>query len=50
MFALPLIPPGLQLVEPIKQSSEVDSIVPALCTFLLGICYEFDTEPGKITR
>lgn len=39
-----------QLVEPINQSSELDSIVPALCAFLLGICYEFDREPGEITR
>jgi len=38
------------LVEPINQTSEVDSIVPALCAFLLGICYEFDREPGEITR
>ena len=41
---------GLQLVEPINQTPEVDSIVPALCAFLLGICYEFDREPGEITR
>ncbi|KAG5653789.1 hypothetical protein H0H81_010459 [Sphagnurus paluster] len=38
------------LVEPINQTSEVDTIVPALCAFLLGICYEFDREPGEITR
>jgi intracellular protein transport protein USO1 len=41
---------GLQLVEPINQTSNVDSIVPALCAFLLGICYEYDREPGEITR
>ncbi|RDB24943.1 hypothetical protein Hypma_007404 [Hypsizygus marmoreus] len=38
------------LVEPINQTTEVDTIVPALCAFLLGICYEFDREPGEITR
>ncbi|KAG6918883.1 hypothetical protein DXG01_010947 [Tephrocybe rancida] len=38
------------LVEPINQTSEADTIVPALCAFLLGICYEFDREPGEITR
>jgi len=25
-------------------------VVPGLCTFLLGVCYEFDREPGEITR
>jgi len=25
-------------------------MVPALCAFLLGVCYEFDREPGEITR
>ena len=25
-------------------------MVPALCAFLLGLCYEFDREPGEITR
>ncbi|KAF9550619.1 hypothetical protein CPC08DRAFT_674800, partial [Agrocybe pediades] len=38
------------LVEPINQTSEVDSIVPGLCAFLLGICYEYNREPGEITR
>ncbi|KAG5642214.1 hypothetical protein DXG03_003406 [Asterophora parasitica] len=38
------------LVDPINQTSEVDTVVPALCAFLLGICYEFDREPGEITR
>jgi hypothetical protein len=38
------------LVEPINQSSEVDVIVPALCVFLLGVCYEFNREPGEISR
>ncbi|TFK65559.1 hypothetical protein BDN72DRAFT_801006 [Pluteus cervinus] len=38
------------LVEPINQSSEVDSLVPGLCAFLVGVCYEFNREPGEITR
>ena len=40
----------LQLVEPINQTAESDSLVPGLCAFLLGICYEFNREPGEITR
>lgn len=39
-----------QLVEPINQTSEIDAIVPGLCAFLLGVCYEFNREPGEITR
>ncbi|KJA28783.1 hypothetical protein HYPSUDRAFT_33135 [Hypholoma sublateritium FD-334 SS-4] len=38
------------LVEPINQTAEVDSLVPGLCAFLLGLCYEFNREPGEITR
>ncbi|KAG6836193.1 hypothetical protein H0H93_010459, partial [Arthromyces matolae] len=38
------------LVEPVNQTSETDALIPALCAFLLGICYEFDREPGEITR
>ncbi|EAU91236.2 hypothetical protein CC1G_06871 [Coprinopsis cinerea okayama7 len=38
------------LVEGINQASEVDAFVPGLCAFLLGICYEFNREPGEITR
>ncbi|KAF8633385.1 hypothetical protein AX17_004556 [Amanita inopinata Kibby_2008] len=38
------------LVEPINQMSEEDTIVPGLCVFLLGVCYEFNREPGEITR
>ena len=30
--------------------SEVDLIVPGLCAFLLGTCYEYNREPGEITR
>ncbi|KAF8161793.1 p115 like vesicle tethering protein [Mycena galopus ATCC 62051] len=37
-------------VEAINQTSEVDFIVPGLCAFLLGVCYEFNREPGEITR
>lgn len=40
----------LQLIQPITQSSGVDSAVQGLCAFLLGICYEFNREPGPITR
>lgn len=42
--------PTVQLVEPINQTAEVDSLVPGLCAFLLGLCYEFNREPGEITR
>ncbi|KAG7449889.1 uncharacterized protein BT62DRAFT_963415 [Guyanagaster necrorhizus] len=38
------------LVEPINHISDSDSIVPGLCAFLLGVCYEFNREPGEITR
>ncbi|KAG9312335.1 hypothetical protein JVU11DRAFT_7651 [Chiua virens] len=38
------------LVEPINQNTETDSLVPGLCVFLLGVCYEFNREPGEITR
>ncbi|KAF8911555.1 p115 like vesicle tethering protein [Gymnopilus junonius] len=38
------------LVEPINRTSERDSLVPGLCAFLLGICYEYNREPGEITR
>ncbi|SCZ90568.1 BZ3500_MvSof-1268-A1-R1_Chr1-3g02071 [Microbotryum saponariae] len=39
-----------QLIQPITQSSGVDSVVQGLCAFLLGICYEYNREPGPITR
>ena len=39
-----------QLIQPITQSSGVDSAVQGLCAFLLGICYEYNREPGAITR
>ncbi|KAH7912734.1 p115 like vesicle tethering protein [Hygrophoropsis aurantiaca] len=38
------------LVEPINQTSESESLVPGLCAFLLGLCYEFNRQPGEITR
>lgn len=38
------------LVEPINQATDADAVVPGLCAVLLGICYEFDREPGEITR
>ncbi|KAL0575564.1 Vesicle-mediated ER to Golgi transport protein [Marasmius crinis-equi] len=38
------------LVEPANNPSEDDLIVPGLSLFLLGICYEFNREPGEITR
>ncbi|TFK50764.1 hypothetical protein OE88DRAFT_1700306 [Heliocybe sulcata] len=38
------------LVEPVNQTSESDVLVPGLCALLLGICYEFNREPGEVTR
>ncbi|KAF5387223.1 hypothetical protein D9757_006830 [Collybiopsis confluens] len=38
------------LVEPINQVSESDFLIPSLCVFLLGILYEYNREPGEITR
>ncbi|BGP21760.1 transporter [Rhodotorula toruloides] len=38
------------LIQPITQSSGVDSVIQGLCTFLLGICYEYNCEPGPISR
>lgn len=29
---------------------ESDPVIPGLCAFLLGLCYEFNREPGEITR
>lgn len=37
-------------MEPINQTAEEDNMIPGLCAFLLGICYEFNREPGEITR
>ena len=38
------------LVEQLNQPSEIDVVVPGLCAFLLGVCYEFNREPGEVTR
>lgn len=38
------------LVEPINQTSGVDVLVQGLCSFLLAVCYEYNREPGEITR
>ncbi|KAJ4471521.1 p115 like vesicle tethering protein [Lentinula aciculospora] len=38
------------LVEPINQVSETDFLISSLCVFLLGIMYEYNREPGEITR
>ncbi|KAJ7072925.1 p115 like vesicle tethering protein [Mycena amicta] len=38
------------LVDVINQTNEGDALVPGLCAFLLGVCYEFNREPGEITR
>jgi len=39
------------LVEPIRQPMEAsDGLIPSLCAFLLGACYEFNRESGEITR
>ncbi|THH31664.1 hypothetical protein EUX98_g2561 [Antrodiella citrinella] len=38
------------LVEPINQMAEADPVIPGLCSFLLSILYEFNREPGEITR
>ncbi|KAG8967891.1 hypothetical protein FRC05_001856 [Tulasnella sp. 425] len=38
------------LMEPVSQSTGVDVLVQGLCAFVLGACYEFNREPGEITR
>jgi len=38
------------LVEPVNQMSDANAFVPGLCVFLLGVLYEFNREPGEITR
>ncbi|PSS32164.1 hypothetical protein PHLCEN_2v2072 [Hermanssonia centrifuga] len=38
------------LVEPINQIPESDPVIPGLCAFLLGLSYEFNREPGEISR
>ncbi|GMK57887.1 hypothetical protein CspeluHIS016_0407210 [Cutaneotrichosporon spelunceum] len=38
------------LITPITQPTGIDPLVQGLCAFLLGICYEFNREPGEVTR
>ncbi|KAI0278406.1 p115 like vesicle tethering protein [Russula aff. rugulosa BPL654] len=38
------------LVKQLDQSNEIDVVVPGLCAFLLGACYEFNHEAGEVTR
>ncbi|KAI9573289.1 p115 like vesicle tethering protein [Boletus coccyginus] len=35
------------LVEPINQTTETESLIPGLCAFLLGLCYEFNREAWR---
>ena len=37
-------------MEPINQITQTESLVPGLSAFLFGLCYEFNCEPGEITR
>lgn len=39
-----------QLIAPITQSTGVDPLVQGLSAFVLGVCYEFNREPGEVTR
>jgi hypothetical protein len=39
-----------QLIQPITQATGIDPLVQGLSAFLLGVCYEFNREPGEITR
>lgn len=41
---------NLQLIGPITQPTGIDPLVQGLCAFLLGVCYEYNREPGEITR
>ncbi|KAI0785718.1 p115 like vesicle tethering protein [Abortiporus biennis] len=38
------------LVEPINEIADSEPVIPGLCSFLLGICYEYNLEPGEIKR
>ena len=40
----------IQLIQPITQTNGIDPLVQGLSAFLLGVCYEFNREPGEITR
>ena len=33
-----------------NQTVEEDAMIPGLCAFLLGVIYEFNREPGEVTR
>lgn len=39
-----------KLIQPITQNTSIDPLVQGLSAFLLGVCYEFNREPGEITR
>lgn len=36
------------LIQPVAQSSGVDPLIQGLAAFLLGVAYEFDTNPGQV--
>lgn len=38
------------MIQPITQPSGIDPLLQGLSAFLLGICYEFNRDPGEITR
>ncbi|WVQ77812.1 hypothetical protein IAR50_007502 [Cryptococcus sp. DSM 104548] len=38
------------LIQPITQNTSIDPLIQGLSAFLLGVCYEFNREPGEITR
>lgn len=40
----------IKLIQPITQNTSIDPLVQGLSAFLLGVCYEFNREPGEITR
>ena len=38
------------LIQPVAQSSGIDPLIQSLSAFVLGIIYEFNTEPGDLDR
>ncbi|KDN41073.1 hypothetical protein K437DRAFT_258431 [Tilletiaria anomala UBC 951] len=38
------------LIQPVAQSSGIDPLIQSLSTFVLGVLYEFNTEPGELKR
>ncbi|KAN0062668.1 Vesicle-mediated ER to Golgi transport protein [Thecaphora frezii] len=36
------------LIQPVAQSSGIDPLIQALAAFVLGVAYEFDTNPGNV--